>query len=160
MSLNTTAPSYSAGSVLTAAQLNALQDGIQAAWTAYTPAWTGTTTNPAIGNGTVSGSYLQIGKTISWRCIVTMGSTTTYGSGAWLISLPVAASASWAANSVVGVGGDNVAGGTSGAIFARLSSAGAGTVALIAQGGGLSSSFPAAWATGQSFTLLGTYESA
>lgn len=98
MSLVTTAPSYVTGQVVTAAQLNALQDGIQAAWTAYTPAWTGSVTNPVIGNGTITGAYLQMGKTIVgfWAKVVA-GSTTTYGSGAYSLSLPVAPHANWAA---------------------------------------------------------------
>lgn len=64
------------------------------AWTAYTPTWTATTTNPAIGNGTIVGAYVQIGKTVHARVTITMGSTTTYGTGNWMISLPVAAKAS------------------------------------------------------------------
>lgn len=61
-----------------------------AEWTTYTPTWTATTsTNPAIGNGTLNGRYLLIGKTCFVRILVKMGSTTTYGTAnAWLFALP------------------------------------------------------------------------
>jgi hypothetical protein len=64
------------------------------AWTAYTPVWTAPTTNPVLGNGTLTGQYMaQNGKTIHYRIVLIMGSTTTYGSGMYLLSLPVASSA-------------------------------------------------------------------
>jgi len=102
MSLNTTPATWVTGTVVTAAQLNLeVRDaltGLQAAWTAYTPAWTATTTNPTIGNGTITGAYLQMGKTIvgMWAKVVA-GSTTTFGSGFYSLSLPVAPHANWAA---------------------------------------------------------------
>lgn len=88
MSVNTTAPSYTAGQVVTAAQLNALQDGIQAAWDAYTP----TLTNITLGNGTVAGRYLRVGKTVDVAITLTVGSTTS-ASGQLQFSVPVAAHA-------------------------------------------------------------------
>jgi len=57
-------------------------------WTAYTPTWTAATTNPSIGNGTLAGRYTQIGKTCVLVIGLTMGSTTTFGSGNWSFSLP------------------------------------------------------------------------
>ena len=57
-------------------------------WTAYTPTWSAPTTNPSIGNGTLVGRYTQIGKTCILIIGLTMGSTTTYGSGNWSFSLP------------------------------------------------------------------------
>ena len=61
------------------------------AWTSYTPTWTAASVNPSLGNGNIDGFYQAIGKTIIAAGKITMGSTTTYGTGAWLISLPVAA---------------------------------------------------------------------
>lgn len=57
-------------------------------WVDYDPVWTGTT-NPNIGNGTIVGNYVQIGTTVHFNIYVSCGSTTTYGSGIWLFSLPV-----------------------------------------------------------------------
>ncbi|MGW2837300.1 hypothetical protein ACWCWD_06265 [Streptomyces sp. NPDC001493] len=86
---------WTVGETVTAAQLNQeIRDqfaSILDAWTAYTPTWTAATTNPVLGNGTIVGRYLKVGRTMQIHIELTMGSTTTYGSGAWTISLPVAA---------------------------------------------------------------------
>lgn len=60
------------------------------AFAAYTPTWTATTA-PAIGNGTLAGRFLQVGKAIIGSVDLTAGSTTTFGTGSWDIGLPVAA---------------------------------------------------------------------
>jgi hypothetical protein len=57
-------------------------------WQSYTVSWTAPTTNPAIGNGTLVGRYVQIGKLVIGTVQLIIGSTTTYGSGVWLFSLP------------------------------------------------------------------------
>jgi hypothetical protein len=59
------------------------------AWTTYTPSWTASTTNPVIGNGTITGRYKAIGKTVFVSVKINMGTTTTYGTGQWRVSLPV-----------------------------------------------------------------------
>jgi hypothetical protein len=64
---------------------------IDNAWTSYVPTWTALSSNPAIGNGTITGAYKVIGKTCFVRGRILMGSSTTYGSGAWLIGLPLPA---------------------------------------------------------------------
>jgi hypothetical protein len=58
-------------------------------WITYTPAWTATTTNPVIGNGTVQGGYRRIGNLVEFWIFLVAGSTTTYGSGIYQLSLPV-----------------------------------------------------------------------
>ena len=58
---------------------------------AYTPTWTGSTTNPAIGNGTITGRYRRHGKTVTATISIAAGSTTTYGSGHWIFTLPFTA---------------------------------------------------------------------
>jgi hypothetical protein len=65
--------------------------GSQIPWTSYTPVWTASSLNPVIGNGTITGSYAVIGKTCFVRGNVAMGSTTTFGSGEWYISMPIPA---------------------------------------------------------------------
>jgi hypothetical protein len=62
------------------------------AWTSYTPVWTSSGTAPVIGNGTITGQYKLIGKTCFVRGNVAMGSSTTFGSGEWYISMPFTAS--------------------------------------------------------------------
>lgn len=69
-------------------------DDLIGAWQSYTVSWTAATTNPSIGNGTLAGRYVQIGKTVICNITLVMGSTTTYGSGKWMFSLPVTAKSS------------------------------------------------------------------
>ena len=59
-----------------------------ATWTSFTPTWTATTTNPVIGNGTLAGKYIKIGKTVIAQYHLVAGSTTTFGSGNYRFSLP------------------------------------------------------------------------
>jgi hypothetical protein len=54
----------------------------------YTPTWTGSLTNPAIGNGTLSGEYVRIGDMCTVNIYCLMGSTTTFGTGSWRWDLP------------------------------------------------------------------------
>jgi hypothetical protein len=85
MATQWTAQGISAGAVLPAATLQS----IGAAWETWTPVWTASTTNPAIGNGFIGGSYCRINKTVIAEGYVIAGSTTTYGSGAYRISVPI-----------------------------------------------------------------------
>ncbi len=93
MSINTTPATWTAGEVVAASKMNSqirdVATGIQASWSTYTPTWGGTS-DPAIGNGVLSGRYMRVGKTITANITIVMGSTTTYGSGTWTLSLPVA----------------------------------------------------------------------
>lgn len=61
-------------------------------WTSYTPVWTAASVNPVIGNGTIEGYYKIIGKTCFVRGNIAMGSSTTFGSGEWYVSMPFTAS--------------------------------------------------------------------
>jgi len=61
-------------------------------WTAYTPQWTAASVNPVINNGTIEGYYKVIGKTCFVRGNIAMGSTTTFGTGEWYVSMPFTAS--------------------------------------------------------------------
>lgn len=56
----------------------------------YTPAWTcATGGGPVVNNGTISGSYVQIGKLCDLTILLTAGSTTTFGGGVFQFSTPV-----------------------------------------------------------------------
>lgn len=70
-------------------------DNVPTTWTAYTPTWTATTTNPTLGNSTLVGEYVQHGKLVFFRIKVTAGATGfAAGTGAYLFSLPVTAATS------------------------------------------------------------------
>jgi len=59
-------------------------------WLDWTPTWTALTTNPVLGDGSLVGRYSVVGKICFVDITLIMGSTTTYGSGEWRISLPFA----------------------------------------------------------------------
>ncbi|MFD3741575.1 hypothetical protein [Streptomyces sp. NPDC058629] len=86
---------WTVGEVVSATMLNTeIRDqfnSMLAAWTAFTPTWTGTTTNPSFGNAVVTARYMKIGRSCRVRWDIVMGSTTTYGSGGWSFGLPFAA---------------------------------------------------------------------
>jgi hypothetical protein len=60
-------------------------------WTAYTPTLFGSVTNPTIGDGTITGRYVNIGSTVVGEIQIIAGETGfDRGSGAYSVSLPVA----------------------------------------------------------------------
>jgi hypothetical protein len=61
-------------------------------WTIYTPVLTASTTNPVIGNGSITGRYVNIGATIIGEIRVIAGTVGfNRGLGAYSISLPTPA---------------------------------------------------------------------
>lgn len=62
-----------------------------APWTSYSPVWSATTSDPTMGNGTITGHYQELGLTVNIRVVITVGSTTTVGSGVYRFSIPIAA---------------------------------------------------------------------
>ena len=65
----------------------------QGDWTNFTPTWTAATSNPVVGDGLIEGRYKMVGKTVHVWMMMTMGSTTTFGTGEYKLSLPVPARA-------------------------------------------------------------------
>lgn len=60
-------------------------------WTNYTPTWTGTVTNPEIGDGTIAGRYMNVGATIFGEIRIQAGVTGfSRGEGVYRIGLPTA----------------------------------------------------------------------
>lgn len=87
-------------------------------WASYTPTWTTTGVAPALGNGSLTGRYVQIGKWVHGIATLVAGTTTTFGTGDFEFSLPVTASAS--AGSMVGVGSTTNSGVATYVIFSHL----------------------------------------
>jgi hypothetical protein len=56
---------------------------------AYTPTWTASSVNPAIGDGTLVGEYTRKGDSITLTINLSIGSTTTMGTGDWRFSVPI-----------------------------------------------------------------------
>jgi hypothetical protein len=96
--MTTTPRTWVVGETVTAAIVNTeIRDQFNSffgTWTAWTPTWTAVTTNPVLGNGTFTARYLKIGRTCQVNMELNTGSTTTYGSGAWIFSLPFTAASS------------------------------------------------------------------
>jgi hypothetical protein len=62
-----------------------------AAWTVYTPVLYGSTTNPTIGNGSITGRYVNIGATIIGEIRIIAGTSGfNRGAGTYSVSLPTA----------------------------------------------------------------------
>ncbi len=70
--------------------------------TPWSPAWTTTGTAPAIGNGSIVGEYTEVGKLVTAFIVLTAGSTTTYGTGTWIFTLPVTSHVAYTTSSPVG----------------------------------------------------------
>jgi hypothetical protein len=70
-------------------------DTIDKDWTTWTPTWSSTGTQPAIGNGTLSAKYRQLGKIVFVQIRFVAGSTTTFGTGTYYLSYPVTPASSY-----------------------------------------------------------------
>ncbi|MGW9437927.1 hypothetical protein [Streptomyces sp. NPDC055607] len=154
------------GEIVTAAQLNAeIRDqwlDVLAAWVTYTPVWTAATTNPVLGNGSIIGRHKKLGRLVNYQIDLTMGSTTTYGSGAWSITLPFPAAASSGSR----VGTAQALGGSrfGGQVVVSPSAGGIGAFfpasSAVSNYSGAASGTPFAWASGNELRITGVYESA
>lgn len=93
MSIAYTPRTWTSGETVTAAMMNTevrdFSSGVQAAWTTYTPTWTATTTNPVVNNGVQTGRFNRAGKSIDVSIAITLGTTTTIGSGTYIFAVPV-----------------------------------------------------------------------
>ncbi len=62
------------------------------AWTTYTPSWHATTgAAPVLGNGSLTGRYKLVGKTLDLYFSLIFGSTTNGGTGIWFFGPPAGA---------------------------------------------------------------------
>jgi hypothetical protein len=153
-----------AGEIVTAGMMNNNVRGnfraIGDPWVAYTPVWSGLTANPTIGNGSLTGAYMQAGQLVHFRIGITMGATSTYGAGQWRLTLPVLPVVfRWTFLGDAVVGGAFPIRGIWDSALGVLTLATPGTTA----GGAdrtVSATSPGAWATGHTLFLSGTYEAA
>jgi hypothetical protein len=132
------------------------------AWTTYAPSWTAASSNPSIGNGTITGRYKQIGKTVFVSIKIVMGTSTTYGSGNWRIALPVNAvnadavilPTTFLRNTVAWYQGNSITAWQGDASYVTL---------LVNQGAtgspAVSGSVPFSWQSTDNLTICGSYES-
>jgi hypothetical protein len=126
------------------------------AWTTWTP----TLGNVVIGNGTITARYQQISKVIFFSVKVVFGSTTTI-SNSPSITLPVTAASQ--AYFIANVTDSGVASYTANAIipsadFTRIYMDLIDTTSSRAAAAVFSATSPFTWATGDNFTVSGSYE--
>lgn len=135
--------------------------GTSWAWQSFTPTWT----NLTVGNGTNTGKYSQVGRTVHVRTEFVLGTTSSVASDPY-ITLPITAAAYTADRSEIGLVGFNDVGTNSPVGVVRLRSTttasifalnASSTYLLIA---GVSSTTPFTWTTGDNFGLTMTYEAA
>ena len=122
--------------------------------------WTPTINNLSIGNGTISARYQQISKTVMFSIKVTFGSTTTISGSPNIVMTPGssvsdavfsvnildAGTARYAAQGIMQAGGTN--------LFLDLIDTTSSRALLTS----FSSTSPFTWATGDLFTVSGSYE--
>lgn len=65
--------------------------------TTYTPTLTASGTAFAIGDGTITGKYTRVGDVVTVQVNVTMGASTTFGTGNYTISVPLTSAATYQA---------------------------------------------------------------
>lgn len=125
-------------------------------WTAYNPTLTASTTNPTLGVTTLTGAFMQIGKTTHWRVVITLGTGFAAGSGNYIVSLP--ANSAWGAAEYHG-SGLIVNNGAAKPVVVYLNTANsvlmwrASTEAVVTSAGP-----GVAWAVGNIISLGGTYQ--
>jgi hypothetical protein len=146
----------------TASDIDADMAAQLAAWTSYVPVWTSTGTAPSLGNGTITGRYKQVGKLVVATIKVVFGSTSTFGTGAYSFSLPVAASGS---TDYVGSAYMRDASGTSTGHYAGIAvvTAVSPTVLTAVEASGhtqLQATLPVVWANTDFLEFTITYEAA
>ncbi len=140
-------------------------------WSDYTPTWVAESGGtPAVGNGTLAGRYMKVGRTVDFLVKLTVGSTTTFGNSNanWAFGLPALPASSFngsrAANVSFRLSGTGEARGSG-----EISTNNGGSVRNMA-GGSVNNTTnqvdnslwdqinPIAAATGMTVTISGRYE--
>lgn len=142
------------GHAPTSTEMDTLHDALLALTdpqTSYSPGLTGIT----LGNGTIVGSYTQVGKFVTFRWTLTFGSTTSV-TGAVSIGMPPPAGldAGWAGSAFLfdsSIAANRQSGTLNGGTTANQVFSSAGQVAA---------AVPFTWAVGDVIKGSGTYEAA
>jgi hypothetical protein len=123
-------------------------------------AWTPTLTNITLGNGTIVARYQQIGKTVNFEVVFTMGSTSAMGSTPQ-VSMPVTPARYVKAFPVQIVDeGTGLIWGNADTYNNKFYITSTVVNATFATADYLSSTSPMTWTTSDKFSIYGTYEAA
>lgn len=157
------ATQYTAGLVSGQTLTAAIMNQIGAAWETFTPTWTSTGTQPALGNGTLTGYYWRVNKIVGVQVHLLTGSTTTYGTGRYRWALPVTASSSKPAYQIVGSGRYRDASATTTAISAAcFYDTDTAYISMMVAGATdfAEATVPVTWASGDTIQLTFIYQAA
>lgn len=129
-------------------------------WTNFTPTWTASSSNPSIGDGLIEGRYKMVGKTVHVWMMMTAGSTTTFGTGEYKVSLPVPARAiaSVVLSLVMYDNGTRHYNSLAHNDYTTGASLNNTSVTLFWDTGVVTNTAPFTWANGDWFIVSGTYE--
>lgn len=134
----------------------------QGAWDTYTPTWTASGSAPSIGNGSLAGRYMRAGSRVTLTVKITTGSTTTYGSGTYGLSLPPGLNAASGVPAYVGSGYFRDASATSTGHFSGISfvDPGGSAVGFFYNNSQVGAGNPFTWTNGDFLIATITYEAA
>lgn len=130
-------------------------------WTAFTP----TLTKITLGDGTLTGYYRKVGRTVHYRIGLVFGSTTSFEPTP-LLALPVAPATTYLSADVMGAATlfDSSAGfssRTNGLVWKEADGSDADVfvvVSNLASNATMAPTVPWTWATGDTLRIAGTYE--
>lgn len=129
------------------------------AWNGASTSWSPSVFNLTLGNGTLAGSYVKIGKLVHARLLITLGSTSSVA-GTFVISAPTTANGFINANVNYEDAGVNVYPGFYEQFMNDLYlRAGTATTTYVTNAA-LSSTIPFTWGSGDKIYLAMTYEEA
>lgn len=134
-------------------------------YTAYVPVWAASGTAVSLGNGTVAGRYIQIGKHVHFMLKFAVGSTTTFGTGTYTFTLPVSADLTFQGGPIGSVYSQDVSAGNfaqSLPILATATTFNLQHIATWPTGTQIiyAPTLPWTWATGDLILAYGIYEAA
>lgn len=121
----------------------------------FTPIFAGTGVD--LGNGTLVGTFTKIGQQVTYQTVLTVGSTTNVGTGAWNISLPFVADTGLGRFTGTGMA---IVGGNLYTVTCYSNSGGDYITAFTdnsAPSAEVKTGVPGAWANGDSLTLNISY---
>ncbi|CAM5590422.1 hypothetical protein SALBM135S_03218 [Streptomyces alboniger] len=171
--MTSTPRTWVVGEVVNAATMNSeIRDQFNSffgAWTTWTPTWLADGgAAPTLNNGSLSGRYMKVGRTVDWVLQLTWGSTTAAGGGGasenWMFTLPappatgftyrIASFDAFDASASLHYGGRSIYSTASGGVLRSLISDRADTTTI------WDSVAPFVWAAGDILYGSGRYEAA
>lgn len=143
------------------AAITAARDRHNGAWAAYTPTWfnAGSTHSPiGVGNGSLTGGFLHVGRTVHFWIRLVRGATSGQGVTRWALTLPVQPRNS---QRVTGIGVIEIAGYPGPPVFfAGIYSGTYGPSVWLRDAAGFLNWGSRDWSAGDAVLLTGTYEAA